>query len=74
METVSKQTVQTEKANTDYETNEEEFMRTESHDTFTAVTVTTPTPVQARGPEKTEDTAKRDLSAARRRNRDAKPA
>jgi hypothetical protein len=74
METVSEQTLQTETAVTEYDTDEEEFMRTESRNTFTAVTVTTPTPVQARGPEKTENTAKRNLSAARKKNRDATTA
>ena len=61
-------------AKTEYETDEEEFMKKESHDTFMAVIVTTPTPVQARGPEKTENTAKRNLSAARKKYRDATPA
>jgi hypothetical protein len=46
---------------------------TGSQNTFLAYTVTTPTLVQAQGPEITENTAKRGLSVARRRDRDTSP-
>ena len=50
---------------TDYETDEEEFMREECRNTSPAVLVTGPALVHAREPDKTRNTAKRDLLAAR---------
>ena len=50
---------------TDYETDEEEFMREECRNTSPAVLVTGPALVHAREPDKTRNTAKRELLAAR---------